>query len=202
MFNTIEKLHQQEEGSVITEFAITLPIFLTMVFGIFEIGYYFYLSTAIENAVLSASRFGITGGTLNESVNREDQVRDIVLAETFGSLKPDNLQIDTRVFQQFADIGIDPEPFEDENDSGTYDPGEPFTDENGNGVYDDNLGEAGLGAAGDIVLYKITYNGASLTGLGDIFVDGYTIEATVAVRNEPFPVDAPEDNEAEAGDAS
>lgn len=176
-----------DKGSVATEFAITLPIFLTIIFGIFEIGYYFFLATSIENAVLSASRFGITGGTINESVSREAQVRKIILDNTYGNLKTENLVIDTRVFEQFADIGEDPEPYVDENNSGTYDIGEEFTDVNGNGIYDDNLGEAGLGAAGDIVLYKVTYNGASLTGIADIFQDGYTIEATVAVRNEPFP---------------
>ena len=183
----IQNIVKDNEGSVATEFAITLPIFLTMIFGIFEVGYYFFLATSIENAVLSASRFGVTGGTLNESVSREDQVREIVLDQTFGSLKEENLEIDTRVFEQFSDIGEDPEPYIDENDSGSYDVGEEFTDVNGNGVYDDNLGEAGLGSAGDIVLYKIIYKGASLTGLGEIFQDGYTIQATVAVRNEPFP---------------
>ncbi|UTW56012.1 TadE/TadG family type IV pilus assembly protein [Kordiimonas sp. SCSIO 12610] len=188
MINRLRKLRNDETGSIVTEFAITLPIFLTMIFGIFEVGYYFYLSTAIENAVLSASRFGITGGTLNESFNREQQVREIVLAQTFGSLDPASLEIETSVFEQFADIGLEPEPFVDDNNNGQYDEGEEFTDVNGNGVYDDNLGEAGLGNAGDIVLYKIIYRGASLTGFGEFFADGYTIEAAVAVRNEPFPI--------------
>lgn len=183
----VQNIFKNNQGSVATEFAITLPIFLTMIFGTFEVGYYFFLSTSIENAVLSASRFGVTGGTLTETVSREDQVRKIVLEQTFGRLKEENLEIDTRVFQQFSDIGEDPEPFVDDNDSGTYDFGEEFTDINGNGVYDDNLGDAGLGGAGDIVLYKVTYKGESLSGLGEIFQEGYTIEATVAVRNEPFP---------------
>ncbi len=194
MMKIMDKLRHDESGSAITEFALTLPIFLTMIFGIFEIGYYFYLSTAIENAVLSASRFGITGGVLDDAIDRETQVRDIVLSQTFGSLDPSALEVETRVFEQFSDIGEEPEPFVDDNGNGQYDAGEPFTDENGNGQYDDNLGEAGLGGSGDIVLYRIVYRGASLSGIGDLLADGYTITATVAVRNEPFPVSDEEED--------
>lgn len=195
----MDTLKHDEGGSVITEFALALPIFLTMIFGILEIGYYFYLSTAIENAVLSASRFGITGGVLDEAIDREAQVRDIVLSQTFGSLDPDALDVETRVFDQFATIGEEPEPYVDDNGNGQYDAGEPFTDENGNGQYDDNLGTAGLGGSGDIVLYRVIYRGASLSGLGDIFANGYTITATVAVRNEPFPVTNDDDEEETTG---
>ncbi len=181
------KTRKNEDGSVVTEFALTLPIVFVMIFGIIEVGYYFFLSAAIENAVLSASRFGVTGGVLDEAVDRETQIRDIILDQTFDSLDESKLSIDTRVFEQFADIGREPEAFADANDNGQYDPGEVFTDVNGNGEYDNFLGEAGLGGTGAIVLYRVTYQGASLSGFDTFFGDGYTIRAAVAVRNEPFP---------------
>jgi hypothetical protein len=180
-------IKRNEDGSTVTEFALVFPMLLLMIVGIVEVGYYFYLSNAIENAALSASRFGVTGGQISPDTDRATEVRNIVLAETFASVDPDKLTVDFRVFDTFTDIGREPEAFADENSNGIYDEGEAFSDENGNGIWDNFVGAVGLGDAGDIVLYRVTYEGASLSGFGDFFGAGYTIEAAVAVRNEPFP---------------
>jgi hypothetical protein len=95
------------------------------------------------------------------------------------------VEIETLVYEQFGDIG-EPEPFTDENGSGSYDEGGPFSDVNGNGMWDVDMAVAGLGDAGDIVLYRVRYAAPSLSGLMDWATERVTISATVAVRNEPF----------------
>lgn len=180
-FKTIRR---DERGSAMVEAALGIPILLSAMIGVFEVANFYFVSASVENAVLHASRFGVTGAT-DDGATREEQVRAIIAKQTFGQVDMDTVQIDTLVYQQFADIG-EPEPFTDQNDSGDYDVGEPFSDVNGNGAWDDDMAVAGLGGAGDIVLYRISYQANSLTGFMDWAHRALNISSTVAVRNEPF----------------
>ena len=178
------RLVRSTRGSVTTEFAFTVPVFISLVVGIIEVGNYFFLNATLENAVLHASRFGIVGGS-DDGVTREARVREVIRKQTFGRIPYEDLEIETLVYESFADIN-QPEPYEDTNGNGVYDSGEPFSDVNGNGVWDQDIGAAGLGNAGDIVLYRISYPAPSLTGLFDWATRNIQLTATVAVRNEPY----------------
>lgn len=177
-------LKRNENGSALIEAALGLPILLTAMIGVFEVANFFFVSASVENAVLHASRFGITGGA-EDGVTREDQVRDIIEEHTFGMVDMDTVVIETLVYQQFADIG-EPEPFTDDNGNEQWDDGEDYSDVNGNGTWDDDMAVAGLGGAGDIVLYRINYEANSLTGFMDWAYRTLNVQSTVAVRNEPF----------------
>ena len=178
------RLASDEQGAALVEAALGLPILLAAIVGVFEVANYFFITAAVENAVLHASRFGLTGQTADGST-REQQVRDVIETQTFGRVDMDTIEIETLVYQQFADIGAT-EPYTDVNGSGQWDVGEPYTDVNGNGGWDDDLSVAGLGGGGDIVLYRVNYNAQSLTGFGDWALRQINISATVAVRNEPY----------------
>ena len=79
---------------------------------------------------------------------------EIVADKTYGLLDMDKVQLDTLVYDDFDDIGK-PEPFTDENGNGAYDAGEPYGDVNGNGQWDPDMGAVGLGAPGDVVVYRL-----------------------------------------------
>lgn len=174
----------REDGAAAIEAALGLPILLTMIVGVLEITNIYFVSASLENSVLRASRFGITG-SIDEGTTREEQVREIIATQTFGRVDMDAVEIETLVYEQFGDIG-EPEPYTDQNESGSYEFGEPFTDVNGNGQWDDDMATAGLGEAGDIVLYRVRYAAPSITGLFDWATRQVNISATVAVRNEPY----------------
>jgi Flp pilus assembly pilin Flp len=180
----LKRLARDEQGSAMIEAALGIPILLTALVGVFEIANFYFVSASVENAVLHASRFGVTGGA-DDGVTREDQVRAIIEKQTFGMVDMDTVVIETLVYEQFADIG-EPEPFTDQNGSGDWDEGEPYADINGNGAWDDDMAIAGLGGAGDIVLYRVNYEANSLTGFMDWAHRALNISSTVAVRNEPF----------------
>lgn len=184
VLSLIKRLWRDRDGVSAVEAAIGLPILLTLLIGVLEISYLIFLSVSLENAVLRASRFGITGGA-EEGVTREDQVRSIIAEQTFGQVDMNEIEIETLVYEQFGDIG-EAEPYTDENGSGNYESGEPFSDVNGNGVWDDDMAVAGLGDAGDIVLYRVRYAAPSLSGVMNWATRRVNISATVAVRNEPF----------------
>jgi hypothetical protein len=95
------------------------------------------------------------------------------------------VRIETLVYGDSDDIGK-PEPFADDNAAGIHDAGESYTDVNGNGTWDANMGEAGLGGPGDIVLYRVTNDPGMLTSLFQEII-GKNIQhvATLAVRKDP-----------------
>ncbi|WND02654.1 pilus assembly protein [Temperatibacter marinus] len=185
MFHLFRHYRKNREGGMTVELAIILPTFLMMVVGIMETGMLFFTSSSLENAVLHTSRFGILGNDGDDGTTREDQILSIIEEQTFGRVNMGDLKLDTLVYNNFSDINTE-EPYDDANDDGEYTDGESYSDVNGNGQWDADMGIQGLGGAGDIVLYKITYTYKSLTGFMDPIFENIDMTATVAVRNEPF----------------
>ena len=175
------------KGVTTMEFALVIPVMSFMTIGIFEVGMIMFVNSLIEGGVREAARFGITGNT-PPGVTREAQLRNIIGAKTLGLVDLDQSKITTLVYPSFDSVGL-PEPYTDQNDSGVYEEGEPYSDINGNGQWDPDMGAAGLGGPGEVVLYRIEMDWGSMTGLIDpIFGnDGLLpLTASVVVRNEPF----------------
>lgn len=187
MIRALCKLFARDErGTPAIEAAFALPVLMTFIVGIVETSYYFFLASTLENSVLHASRFGVTGaGEDTQSVSRSALVRSVIHQQTFGRVPMDKIQIDTLVYDSFSNIG-EPEPYVDMNENTVWDEGEPYTDVNGNGMWDADMAVLGLGGSGDIVLYRVSYQPPSLTGLADWATQRLTLAAAVAVRNEPF----------------
>lgn len=101
----------------------------------------------------------------------------------------DEVQIQYLVYDSFENIG-QPEPFTDQEPmNGVYDQGEPFTDVNGNTTWDADMGAAGVGGPGEVVVYTVSYDWPLLTGMLHSWMgtDGKVpLRASVAVRNEPY----------------
>jgi hypothetical protein len=51
-----EQHRRRQRGAALAEFAITLPIFLALVLGVLEYGYYFYVSVSANNAAREGAR--------------------------------------------------------------------------------------------------------------------------------------------------
>jgi hypothetical protein len=174
-----------ERGQAMVEFAFLAPAFLGLLAAIMEFSGIMFAQAVLEGSAREASRYGITGFTM-EGVSREDQIMSIVEQNTYGVIDLDQLVMETLVYDDFADVG-QPEPFTDENDNDVYDDGEPFTDINGNGGWDEDMGAAGLGGPGAVVVYRMSYDWPIMIPLfRPIFGDTINLQANVAVRNEPF----------------
>ncbi len=177
-----------EDGFSAVEFALVLPVLLLMVGGILEFSLVMTAEVTLSNAVTEVARYGITGRT-PDGQTREEAIQDLIVEAGRGLFDADKITIETLVYPDFDSIGR-PEPWVDENGNGAYDEGEPYTDMNGNGQWDDDMGAPGVGGPDDIVLYRVTYP-------WDIYIPLFRpffgqngqleLEASVAVRNEPFP---------------
>ena len=182
--NRIRSIRRDQSGAAAVQFAVLAPAMLLLVVGSFEIAIMLFVSGTMESAVLAASRYGITGFT-EDGVSREEQIRDIILDRTLGLVDMNRTTISTLVYSSFDQIG-QPEPFTDDNGNGVHDGGEAFNDVNGNGEWDNDMGAAGLGGPGDIVLYDIEYETSALTRFFEPIIGRIVHRAAVAVRNEPF----------------
>ena len=181
-------LWRDRRGGPLVEFALVMPVLMTLTFAILDFSYIAFADATLEGAVREAARRGITG-YVPTGMTRDDYVRSRILeAMAYFSLDG-GVTITTRVYSRFANIG-EPEPFADTNGHGIYDPSECFTDVNGNGLWDADMARDGLGGAGDVVVYEARVNLRTLTPLFQAFLGrtGMTmpLSATTAVRNEPY----------------
>lgn len=182
-------LARDERGVAAMEFAMAFPVVLLLILGAIEFGYVMFANSVLEGAVREASRRGSTGYAPC-NMTREEYIEALVDREMLSFSDSDKRTITQTIFNNFTDI--EGEPFSDVNGNGYYDSSEPFSDVNGNAVYDRNLGAAGLGNAGAIVVYDIEYE---LDGLSGWLADqmgserGFTIGARATVRNEPAAMD-------------
>lgn len=176
-------------GAAAMEYGLTLPAMIALLVGGLEIGYLSFANVALEGAVRDASRLGLTG-LCNMEQPRDQVIGDLVTGRMTDFPTIQTVEVEPLVYDSFADIG-EPEPFDDLNLNAAWDPGEPYQDLNGNGSYDTDMGVAGLGGPGAVVLYRVAVEIRPLTALFDqVFsrANGgpVMLRAATAVRNEPF----------------
>ncbi len=185
---SIVRAPRDQGGGASIEFALLVPIALLMFAGVFEVGGMLFMSAAMEGSVRDAARFGITGYTPGAQ-SREDHILEIIDQGTMGMMDMNNVQVTQKIYDSFGDIG-QPEPFTDQTPfNGTYDVGEPYSDINGNGQWDEDMGTAGVGGPGDIVVYTVTYDWPLMTPLLEHLLGEngkVALSASIAVRNEPY----------------
>lgn len=174
-----------DAGQAIVEFAFVAPVLLGLLCGVFEFSGILFAQTLLEGGARQASRYGITG-TSTAGVSREDMILQIIGENAYGVIDTDEIDMETLVYESFADVG-QPEPFTDANSNGVFDEGEEFEDINGNSQWDEDMGQAGLGGPGDIVVYRLRYDWTIMIPVfHPFFGDAIGLDANVAVRNEPF----------------
>lgn len=186
MFSLLRRLTRNDRGATAVEFGLIAPAFFVVAWATVELGLVLLASSLLEGSVREAARAGLTGYTPS-GVDRTLYIRNIVKNYTIGLIDMSKLQITTLVYSSFANVG-QPEPFTDTNHNGTHDGGEAFVDVNGNGQWDADMGVAGLGGPGDIVLYTLSYDWDFMAGFAESIFGIPTIhlKASVAIRNEPF----------------
>ena len=183
--NKIKELTRRDEGSTMVEFALIAPLLATILIAIVEFGTIMFSSILMESGLRDASRFGITGREV-AGMTRLENIVQVISDRTIGLIDMDAASIDIMVYPSFSQAGSG-EDYVDGNANGSYDVGETFTDSNASGTWDSDIGVAGAGGAGDIVLYRISYDWPILTPFASTFIgtDGaFQLRASIAVRNE------------------
>ena len=175
------RLAGDERGATIVEFALVLPVLMTLLLGLFDTGYNLYTSAILQGAIQKAARDSTLEGATPADL-------DAKVTSTVHNIAPQSTIVFSRKsYTSFSDIGT-PEDFTDVNNDGTCDAGEPYEDENGNGTWDTDRGVTGNGGARDAVLYSVTVSYPHMFPLPSFvgMSNTYTMKSETVLRNQPF----------------
>ena len=189
MLRYIKKIVRDSHGTTALEFALVSPIVILLIVGTMEFAMIGFRTTILEGGLREAARFGTTGASMTGTANREEAIINIVNDHANGLFTVTASDLSTLVYPDFSQIG-ESEPYTDADASGDWNEPEEYTDVNCNGQYDEDMGLTGAGGGSEVVLYTVSMDVDSLTGLIDHLItdDGkIPLSATIAIRNEPFP---------------
>lgn len=184
----IKTLRKDQHGAVAVEYALILPVFLTLTIGGFELGRVYMVNSTLEGAIANSSRIAMTGNLPAGHTTKESYIESIIRDNLANVGVKDGIIVSMKIYDSFANVG-EPEPFTDTNSNQEYDPGECFTDVNGTGVWDDDMGVSGLGGQENIMVMNISVTLPYMTGWFQSVLGGkgtITLSSATAVRNEPF----------------
>lgn len=185
--SSTHNLRRCVEGITTIEFAFLAPCLLLLIMGIVEFSMIMFTMTVLESATSNTARLGKTGYTAAGST-RQQQIVANVANRTAGLLNASKITVTTQVYSNFDKIG-QPEPCITHSPCpGTA--GVNFQDINGNGTWDSDMAAAGLGNAGDVVVYTVSYPWPITTPMiGAITGNPFIISARTVVKNEPYGSD-------------
>jgi hypothetical protein len=153
--------------------------------GIIEFAMAMTVGNSLEAATNMSSRLGKTGYVDEDAETQEQTILDEVERRVGPLIDMEKIATSNEVYNDFESL-TNPDIFEDKNDDGdTNDPGE-WTDVDGDSFRD---GSDGVGTAGDIIVYKISYPWQVITPLiGNIVGDHgiINLSAYSVVKNEPY----------------
>lgn len=176
-------LFRNNDGATLVEFALIAPALLTLLLGMFEMSYNYYMQSLLQGSIQQAARDSTIEGANTKSAQIDAHVTD-----TVHDIVPDaTVTFSRKSYTSFSSVN-QPEDFTDTNDNGVCDDGEPFEDANGNGIWDPDRGVAGMGGARDAVLYQVTVSYPRTFGVSKLIgmSDTFTTTATTILRNQPY----------------
>jgi hypothetical protein len=179
----VRRLRVQERAIAITEFALTAPLFLLLLMGIFDYSWQMYAKQVLQGAVAKAARDSTLEAYMKDQTALDNKVKAAVQA-VFRNAE---LTFTRKAYDSFDEVG-DPEPFKDVNRNKAYDVGECFEDINANGRWDADRARTGNGGADDIVVYSASMKVKRILPVWTMLGQSQdtTLKATTVLRNQPF----------------
>ena len=88
---------RDDKGTTVVEFALVLPIFLLLVFGIFDFGRYFFVEHTLQYATREGMRLALVGRTLTDEhgnpMSREASIIKTIKDNASMAVDPSTLSI-------------------------------------------------------------------------------------------------------------
>ncbi|MBA3941090.1 MAG: pilus assembly protein TadE [Sphingopyxis sp.] len=183
----VRRLRRDTRGTALIEFALTAPVFLLLLMGIFDYCWQMYAQQVLQGAVSQSARLATLERNAEDQAALDEGVR-LRVRDVFPNA---DVEFDRLAYESYDDVGK-PEPLTDKNNNGRWDTGECFEDMNGTGAWEADRGSAGNGAADDVVLYQasMTFNRVLPVWrmLGQ--QQETTLRATTVLRNQPYNASA------------
>ncbi len=178
---------KKRDGVTMLEFALIVPVLVTLLVAIIELSLIYMTQALMENASASASRLGKTGYVASGMTREQTILADL---QRFNNqlFRVDEMSVTSLSYARIQDIG-QPEPFVDANHNNQWDTTERYDDINNNGQYDTDQGTPGYGGSGNVVVFTLAYPWRIMTPLlGEALGEGgvRVLSARMVVKNEPY----------------
>jgi len=98
---------KSRNGAAAVEFALVVPVFLALIFSVMEAGWFFFVSSAVDQANASAARLIRTGQVQTGGITKAaffDEICDVV--DAFGDCN-DKLTVDISRYATFGALAAD-----------------------------------------------------------------------------------------------
>lgn len=179
----LKKLRRDQRGTAITEFALTAPLFLLILMGIFDFAWQMYAKQVLSGVVAEVGR----ASTLEDNASDQAALDARVTRQVKNVFGNAQVSFSRKSYSNFDEVG-DPENYTDSNKNGRYDSGECFQDVNGNGSWDADRGKAGNGGADDVVVYAASMEIKRVLPVWRMLGQPQetTIVAKTVLRNQPY----------------
>lgn len=183
----IRRVAASQSGISIVEFGLIAPVFMVMIMGVLDLGHTLYMQSVLQGAVQKAARDASleTGGTEAKQTAMDTAIGDQVKRLA----KNATVTITRTSFRDYTKAANrTKEPFTDTNGNGTCNAGEPYEDSNDSGSWDIDNGRTGQGGAKDSTIlsteavYPRLFPFMKTVGLPD----NVTIKAATVLVNQPF----------------
>ena len=182
----LRRVRRDSRGTAITEFALTAPLFLLLVMGIFDFSWQMYTQQVLQGAVGDAARMSTLEG--NAAASNQTVLDTAVRNKVKGVMGNAQVEFTRKAYQDFSGVG-QKEALEDKNANGKADKGECFEDMNGNNTWDDkDQGRSGNGGASDVVLYTATVKLDRILPVWKMLgqPQQVTLSSSTVLRNQPY----------------
>ncbi len=108
------RLLSNKDGTAAIEFAIVAPIFLGMMFSLFEVGWFFYANSIVDASVGDAARL-IETGQIQKSTGTDEQKKQALFNAVCNVLKEfgdcsTRLTVDVQSYTDFAALAAANDP--------------------------------------------------------------------------------------------
>jgi hypothetical protein len=165
----LRRLRRHQRGTALMEFALTAPVFLLILMGIFDYCWQMYAQQVLQGAVAKAGR----DATIEIYANDQSKLDALVSSQVRRVFSGAEVSFKRRAYDDFSKMK------------------EPRTvDYDGDGVVDcvEDGGKTGNGGADDVVLYTASMRFKRILPVWRMLgqAEYKTLSSTTVLRNQPF----------------
>jgi Flp pilus assembly pilin Flp len=179
----LRRLRRDTRGVALVEFALTAPVFLLILMGIFDFCWQMYAQQVLQGAVSKAGR----DSTLELYVSNQSALDTLVRDQVKRVFKDAEVKFERKTYDSFDQVGME-ERYTDANKNGKYDLGECFEDVNRSGSWEADRGRTGNGGADDVVLYTASMEFDRILPVWRMLGqdEKTTLRSSTVLRNQPY----------------
>lgn len=203
----IRSLLRDERGAAITELGVLLLPLCILLMGLLDVGYMMYARSVLQGALNDVARAAVVENpdlVGEDGQTLEQRIAAAVEARMDGLARDAVIDTVPSHYDRFTSVGKPEKLITDRNDNGVYDAedGDCFQDMNESGEWDDEAlpaGASGIGGADDIAIYTADMSMDRLFPIDELvgalpigieMSPTYRLQASTAVRNQPYDIQA------------